>query len=103
MKPTILEIKPYTHKELSDLYEVCKQTFTKWLRPFKAQIGERQGHFYSVGQVRIIFDCLGVPYSIADGAGNLTIGQEMELSLARKDRQGDACIRSIERIFDNPA
>ncbi len=66
MKPTIREIKPYTHKELSGLYGVCKQTFTKWLMPFQEKIGNRQGNFYSVEQVKIIFDSLGIPYSIED-------------------------------------
>jgi hypothetical protein len=61
MKHLIEEIKPYTHKELSRIYGVCKPTFAKWLLPFQEQIGERQGHFYTVSQVKIIFDKLGVP------------------------------------------
>lgn len=55
------QIKPYKHKELSDLYGVSRQTFSKWLIPLKGKIGERQGHYYSVEQVRIIFVSLGVP------------------------------------------
>jgi hypothetical protein len=68
MKPVVKEIKPYTQKELSTLYGVCKQTFSKWLIPFKGQIGERNGHFYSVEQVKTIFHCLGVPESLDDAA-----------------------------------
>jgi hypothetical protein len=61
MNPTIIEIKPYTHKELSGIYGVSKPTFTKWLLPFQDQIGERQGHFYTISQVKVIFDKLGLP------------------------------------------
>jgi hypothetical protein len=67
MKPIIREVKPYTHKELSSYYGVCKQTFSKWLIPFQPQIGERKGHFYSVEQVKTIFRCLGMPFTMDDG------------------------------------
>ena len=66
MPPLVKEIKPYKHKELSDLYGVSKKTFTKWLTPFKEKIGKRQGHYYSVEQVKIIFFSLGVPSSYDD-------------------------------------
>ncbi len=59
------EIKPYTNKELSRIYSVCKPTFAKWLIPFQTEIGERQGHFYTVTQVKVIFDKLGVPGKIS--------------------------------------
>jgi hypothetical protein len=68
MTPVVKQIKPYTQKELSSLYGVCKQTFSKWLIPFKEQIGERNGHFYSVEQVKVIFSFLGVPESLEDAA-----------------------------------
>jgi hypothetical protein len=61
MTPLVKHIKPYKHKELSDLYGVSRQTFSKWLIRLKGKIGERQGHYYSVEQVRIIFDSLGIP------------------------------------------
>jgi hypothetical protein len=63
MRPLVQEIKPYKQKELSVLYGVSKQTFSKWLVPFKDKIGERKGHYYSVEQVKIIFVALGVPSS----------------------------------------
>jgi hypothetical protein len=66
MTPLVKEIKPYKQKELSDLYGVSKQTFSKWLAPFKDKIGERKGHFYTVEQVKIIFTSLGVPSSFDD-------------------------------------
>ena len=66
MTPLVKQIKPYKHKELSNLYGVSKQTFSKWLIPFKDKIGERKGHYYSVEQVINIFVCLGVPSSFDD-------------------------------------
>jgi len=66
MTPLVKQIKPYKHKELSDLYGVSKQTFSKWLVPFKDKIGERKGHFYTVEQVKIIFMSLGIPSSFDD-------------------------------------
>ncbi len=55
MKPIIREVKPYTHKELSDYYDVCDKTLKKGLVPFAIQIGEKNGRYYTVVQVRIIF------------------------------------------------
>ena len=66
MTPLVKEIRPYKHKELSDLYRVSKQTFSKWLIPFKDQIGKRQGHYYSVEQIKIIFSKLGIPSNLDD-------------------------------------
>lgn len=67
MKPVVKEIRPYTQKELSILYGVCKQTFSKWLMPYQEQIGKRNGHFYSVEQVKVIFYFLGVPETVEEG------------------------------------
>jgi hypothetical protein len=68
MRPLIKEIRPYTKGELSAFYGVCVKTFSKWLRPFQDKIGERNGHFYSVEQVKIIFSLLGIPESYEDAA-----------------------------------
>lgn len=54
-------LRPYTLAELSIVYGVCKRTMRKWLKPFIGEIGERQGQFYSIAQVRIIIDRLGLP------------------------------------------
>lgn len=66
MRPLVHEIKPYKHKELAFLYGVSKQTFSKWLIPFREKIGERKGHYYSVEQVKTIFVALGIPSSLDD-------------------------------------
>lgn len=55
------QIKPYSLKELSGLYGVSKNTFKKWLIPFKEDLGERKGYYYNNHQVTLMFEKLGVP------------------------------------------
>lgn len=61
-------LKPYSSQELADLYGVNIKTFKKWLCPFDKRIGKRVGRYYTVAQVMMIFECLGVP--------NMTINPE---------------------------
>lgn len=56
-----IKVRPYTHKELAVLYQVSWLTFQKWLKPFKNDIGKKNGHFYTTKQVLVIFDKLGWP------------------------------------------
>jgi hypothetical protein len=60
-KTTSLELRSYTPLQLSRMYEVSKNTFLKWLKPFEKEIGARNGHYYSIRQVEIIIDKLGFP------------------------------------------
>jgi hypothetical protein len=55
-------VKPYSITELATLYGVSKKTFKKWLKPFENEIGERNGRYYTVRQVRVIFDRLDFPH-----------------------------------------
>jgi hypothetical protein len=59
-------VKPYTIKELCGLYGVTDKVLRKWLRPFKSQIGERLGWYYTVLQVETIFNYIGFPYRIGE-------------------------------------
>ena len=58
---TNLPLKPYTPLQLSQMYEVDKKTFNKWLIPFASEIGEREGHYYTVNQVQTIIERIGFP------------------------------------------
>jgi hypothetical protein len=58
------QVRPYTTKELAAIYGVCDRTFKNWLKPFAEALGPKQGRFYSVIQVKIIFEKLGVPSSL---------------------------------------
>ena len=57
----VKNVKPYTMKELCEIYQISDKTMRKWLEPFSEQIGKRQGHIYNVAQVVTIFAKLGVP------------------------------------------
>lgn len=58
---TIIVAKPYTQKELSQIYGVCRQTFASWLKPFAEELGKKHGRFYSAKQVKLIFKKLDFP------------------------------------------
>jgi hypothetical protein len=55
------EIRPYSTKDLAAIYGVCAKTFKKWTEPFMTEIGAKNGRYYSVAQVKIIFERLDVP------------------------------------------
>ena len=63
-----IEIKPYTLKELANLYQVSDKTFKKWLDRFNEELGKKCGNYYIIPQVKIIFDKLGLPGFVEDGS-----------------------------------
>ena len=58
--------RAYSLKQIASLYCISKKTFKIWLKPFEKEIGNRVGHFYSVKQIKIIFEKLGTPDGIDD-------------------------------------
>ncbi|HEY6914610.1 MAG TPA: hypothetical protein VI413_08040 [Paludibacter sp.] len=56
-----IQLKPYTVLELARLYSVSDRTMKKWIKPFEKEIGEKIGYFYTIAQVKIIFEKLGTP------------------------------------------
>lgn len=54
-------IKAYSKKELAGIYNVSNKTFTTWLKPFKEMIGIKRSWYYTVKQVVIIIESLGIP------------------------------------------
>ncbi|HUC83479.1 MAG TPA: hypothetical protein VMR70_21380 [Flavisolibacter sp.] len=56
-----IEMKHYSTKELARFYGVCDKTLLKWMKPFVSDIGPKQGRFYTVAQVKTIFEKLGMP------------------------------------------
>ena len=54
-------LKAYSLKELSGFYEVSTKTLRRWLVPFKKEIGEKQGNFFTIVQVKCIVTKLGIP------------------------------------------
>ena len=61
-KKVYVPVKAYSIAELAVLYDVCPRTLNKWMKPFKAEIGDRMGRFFTVHQVKVIFDKLDVPH-----------------------------------------
>lgn len=48
-------------KELALMYGVCKRTLKKWLQPYEQEIGDHNGRFLTIVQVKIVFTKLGLP------------------------------------------
>jgi hypothetical protein len=60
------EIRPYSTKDLAGIYGVCDKTLKRWIKPFATDIGEKNGRYFSVAQVKVIFEKLGVPCKMKD-------------------------------------
>jgi hypothetical protein len=54
-------LRAYTPKEMRNLYGVSPHIFKKWIEDFKEEIGELKANSYTIFQVKIIIDKLGVP------------------------------------------
>lgn len=63
----ITRVKPYSTKELCYMYAISNKTFNKWINSFTRELGTRNGRFYTVKQVELIFMKLGLPYRIKEG------------------------------------
>ena len=65
-------LKPYSLKELAEIYEIDWRTFKKWLKPFEEEIGKKEGRYYKIPQVRTIFRKLELP-SVIDTDSNIAV------------------------------
>ncbi|MBX3164697.1 MAG: hypothetical protein KF900_09455 [Bacteroidetes bacterium] len=61
-----VEVKPYTNKELSGLFNTGERTFRREIAKIKHHLGERNGHRWSVKQVEKIMEILGRPYQVIE-------------------------------------
>lgn len=57
-----VEIKPLSIGEISQIYGVDRRTMHMWIQPFRKELGERHGRFYSIPQVKQIVEKLGIPH-----------------------------------------
>ena len=57
-----VKLKPYTNTELSELYEVNKDTLKKWIKPSRREINKKHREFYTVRQVGVIIKRLDFPH-----------------------------------------
>lgn len=65
MKITTIALKPYSLTDLAGLYSVCGRTMKKWVAPFESEVGAKQGRYYTIAQVKIIFEKIGLPGEIS--------------------------------------
>ncbi|MBI2968909.1 MAG: hypothetical protein HYY40_14000 [Bacteroidetes bacterium] len=56
-----IQLKPMTPKELALLYGVTKKTFASWKKAFQKELGPLRGRIYTIKQVKIILENLGIP------------------------------------------
>lgn len=59
-----IQLKAYSLSEVAVLYEVSGKTLNTWLKPFKKEIGQKLGRYYTPKQMRLIFERLGMPNSL---------------------------------------
>ena len=56
-----VEVRAYSLGELAILYGISVRTMNRWLKPHMEIVGKRQGRFYTVKQIELIFEQLGLP------------------------------------------
>lgn len=61
MKQRNVITRPYTVQQLAHMYGVSLKTLRKWFKPYREEIGQRTGHFYTVKQIDTIFYHIGIP------------------------------------------
>jgi hypothetical protein len=59
-----LPVKPYMPGELANYYQVSEKTFRCWLGAFAERLGKRNGRYFNIKQVELIFQELGIPKTI---------------------------------------
>ena len=56
-----IQLQPLKPAELAGLYHVSAKTMKTWLRRHEDKIGKRDSIYYTVRQVKMIFECIGAP------------------------------------------
>jgi hypothetical protein len=56
-----ISITPCNARQLACSYGVSKKVLRHWLRPHQQSIGKRNGHKYSLQQLLIIIEIIGLP------------------------------------------
>jgi hypothetical protein len=69
MHNTIFVIKSINHKQLAQEMGVSPYVLHTWLSPIKQQLGKKSGKNYSLEQMLLIYNHIGLP-SITDADGN---------------------------------
>lgn len=59
-----LIVKPYRLIDLAAIFDVNYKTMQRWMDKFPAELGERDGRYYSIQQVRFCIEKFGLPQKI---------------------------------------
>jgi hypothetical protein len=59
-----LVLKPYRLVDLSQIFDVNVLTLKKWIAQYPQELGEKNGKYYSVNQVRFMAEKFGLPQKI---------------------------------------
>lgn len=54
-------IKPYSKKQLANMYGISDKTLASWLSPFIRKIGPYKGRMFTPKQIKTIFESIGEP------------------------------------------
>ena len=56
-------VKPFTTSDLANIYGVDRKTIRAWIKRFESEVGPKYGRYFTIRQVTIILDKLGIPYT----------------------------------------
>jgi transposase len=68
MNLSLTRLRAYSYKELATLYGISHRTLKNWLEPFKTEIGEKRGRYFTVKQMEVVFKRLGYPKDFDEAA-----------------------------------
>jgi transposase-like protein len=57
-----IAVKPYTTTEIASIYGMSSKTILRWIKKHEEAIGKKEGRYYTVLQVKMIFEKIGLPY-----------------------------------------
>jgi hypothetical protein len=65
-KNYVIDVKPYSLTELANIYGVTNRTMKNWIEPHQELVGVKIGRLFTVLQVKVIFEKLGLPSKIEE-------------------------------------
>lgn len=60
-----IELRPYSMKEIYNLYGISWYVFKTLLKEFEQELGPLNGKYYTVNQVQLIFKKIGIPKNLS--------------------------------------
>jgi hypothetical protein len=54
-------LRPYNVKDLMQLYDVSRWVINSWIASIRDRLGDQTGRYFTIAQVKIIFEVYGWP------------------------------------------